>query len=197
MEKRSRPVRMLLALATAALAAGCGSEGSGGTADPATSAQPSASASAGAGDGGTRAATVEAACPLLTADEVTATLGSSSGTKLESTEGPVDNSEGQPEYTCTYGRAGTPVLEFKVIVAPGRAGSGADVINAIADASGVETESVDGLGEASVAYSGDGVRLLATSLAYEQEQRTLIFASPAIVPTEKLAELATLVLARV
>jgi hypothetical protein len=141
---------------------------------------------------------LETACPLLPADTVTKVLGSSRGTMLEGKEGPVDHSEGQSEYTCIYGRGGAEALSFKVLVSPGRSGNAKAIIDNIAKAAAVKTESVASLGEAAVTYvTGDGIRALATSVSYQSELRTLIFTAPVVVPKTKLTELARLVLAQV
>jgi hypothetical protein len=189
-----RRALLLLALTMMApLAVSCSPDGP--ALDAAT---PSAAGSPSATER-TRLGKVKEACVLLPAETVTKVLGSSKGTVLESKEGPVDDSHGQPEYTCIYyGRGAAEALSFKVLVSPGQGGNANAIIENIAKAARVKTESVAGLGEAAVTYvAGNGIRALATSLSYQTQLRTLIFTAPAVVPKAKLIELARLVLVQV
>lgn len=185
---------------TAALAAGCDDpDGHGGTTD---ANRPAAASSAASPPGRpsptaspVRLAKISGACPVLAPREVTATLGSSIGT-LAAREGPVDTSDGQSEYTCTYVRGSAEAFVFKLLVSPKRQGHAKDIIDAIAE-SGTAPEQLSGVGEAAVIYTDGGIRQLATARSYQTELRTVMFSGPSRFTKEQFTDLAALVLGRV
>jgi hypothetical protein len=182
----------VVAVAAATALAGCGTASSPeGAGSPTWS--ESAAPSAAAPTAPARLAEVTSACELLPAKVVIDLLGGNAQTRLKATEDPVENLEaGKRRYTCGYGRDGTVPFALTVSTRPGQASTATDAIDAIADASGVETRRVKARGthKGGVGYVNDGFRLVALAVPYEDELRLVIFTGPQIVPHSKIAEVA-------
>jgi hypothetical protein len=133
-------------------------------------------------------AKLTAACPLLTADELTQLLGGHA-TKLTATEAGVDGDSASPIYSCRYGADGKHPFETSVgkIDTTGITFSAKDAVDAFAgEGSGVHR--LDGIGEDAVFLKlSDGTAFAATATHTHGELRTATFAAPGIVPQQVMA----------
>jgi hypothetical protein len=193
-------LRISAACLMALAVAGCGAEsGTGGApAEWVSSATPDAP-KAPATSAPARLAKITAACKLLPADVVVDVLGGSAASKLTAKEDPVERlAEGRVRHGCAYGKGAQEPFSLIVSTRPNRAADAASAIEAIAEASGVKTTAIDGLGAGGVGYvTGDGIRVVAVAVTYEDELRLVIFSGPKVVPHAKFVEVAERVVVQV
>lgn len=180
---------------TAAVMAGMQLTGCGGGAAPQPTwvapATPSAPAGSAAAPSTTaRLARVTSACQLLPAPTVVKLLGGSTGTKLTAREEPIEKKSTSTRFQCVYGRGGQEAFALTISSMPDRAGTVTETIDAIAKSSGTRTTPVGGIGAGAVTFVDSGVRTLAAVVPYNTELRLIVVTTPAIVPNEKLAEVA-------
>jgi hypothetical protein len=198
----SRILRTSLLLYVVALAAGCSTTGratnprqsSPAVAQPAATTTASASAKTP-----TPVATLTAACPLLSVDELKTLLGGgASETKLEAVEDKPDRSGGYPSYTCEYGSSGKYPFAL-VVMGIKQAGFTPQVaVDAVAKGSDVKTHSTTGVGTAGVFYTTkDGYSVLAAGKRSHGQTRSVIFSAPGVVPEQKFIDVVRVVIDRI
>lgn len=159
---------------------------------PSHSATPAASAPAP-----TRSpvATVTAACPLLSTDELATLLGgANSQTAVTAVEGKADATHNFASHECKYGSGGKYPFDLVVTVVTDL--TPREGIAAIEK--GHTVHKVTGVGDAGTFYTeSNGQSLIAVAKVSHHETRTVIFSAPAVVPEQNFIDLAKLVLARV
>ncbi|MEH1125362.1 hypothetical protein [Micromonospora sp. CPCC 206061] len=199
-----RVLRISVACLMAFAVAGCGAESDGAGGSPAqwvSSATPDASDTpkAPATSAPARLVKITSACELLPAGVVVDVLGGSAASKLTAKEDPVERlEEGRIRHGCTYGKGSQEPFSLIVSTRPNRAADAAAAVEAIAEASGVKTTPIDGLGAGGVGYvTGGGIRVVAVAVTYEDELRMVIFSGPKVVPHAKLVEVAERVVVQV
>jgi len=142
-------------------------------------------------------ATVTAACPLLSIDDLKARLGGANGqTKVTAVESaPTSATASRRTSASTAAAASTRSTSSSRppsrLLATGR-------IDSIAKGSHVVINNVTGVGQAGTFFTdSDGGSLIAVAKLSHGETRTVIFSAPAVVPKQNFISLAKLVLDRV
>jgi hypothetical protein len=143
-------------------------------------------------------ATVTAACPLLSTDELKALLGgANSQTKITAVESAPDVSRGFATYECKYGSGAKYPFDLAVTTT-GQDFSPREGVAAIAKGSHVLIHDVTGLGQAGTFFTdSDGGSCIAVAKVSHGQTRTVIFSAPVVVPEQNFLKVATLVLSRV
>lgn len=142
-------------------------------------------------------AKLTAACGLLSAAELKTLLGGdASRTEVTATEDKPDPSGGTTSYTCKYGTSKQRPFALTVLgldlVTPKEA------INAVVKQLDVKAHGVTGIGTAAVFYTGkDNYSVLVANKRSHGQTRSVIFAAPSVVPEQKFADVAKLVISRV
>lgn len=198
----SRILRTGFLLCVVALAAGCSttSQATNPTQSSSTVAQPAATTTTSASAKmPTPVATLTAACPLLSVDELKTLLGGgASQTKLAAIEDKPDRSGGYPSYTCEYGSNGKYPFALDVMGIKQTGFTPQVAIDAIAKASNVKTHSTTGVGAAGVFYTTkDGYSVLAASKRSHGQTRSVIFSAPGVVPEQNFIDVVRVVIDRI
>jgi hypothetical protein len=143
-------------------------------------------------------ATVTAACPLLSTDELRTLLGGAkSQTKVTAVESAPDTNHDFASYECKYGSGGKYPFDL-VITATKQDFSPQEGIDAIAKGSHVVIHKVTGVGDVGTFFTdSDGESLIAVAKVSHRQTRTVVFSAPAVVPERNFINLAKLVLDRV
>lgn len=184
-----------------ALTAACSTTGhAAGWKEPSTAAAPPSATPAVTAPAGTPSpvATVTAACPLLSADELKALLGGAkSQTKVTATESAPDVSKGFATYECAYGSGGKQPYDLAV-TATRQDFSPREGIDSIGKGNHVVVHSVTGVGQAGKFFTdSDGTSVIAVAKVSHGQTRTVIFSAPAVVPEQNFINVAKLVLGRI
>ena len=195
MRKGHRTIGLLGATVVLLAASAC--SGDGQESAPAASWVAPASSSAASADGPKRVEQITSACKLLPAAVAVKVLGGTASTKLSAKEAPVEKTGAERRYTCSYVRGDREAFSFIVQTLPDEADRARESIDNIAQASGAQTTSIDNLGTAAVTYATGGGRILAVGVTYEKELRLLVFAGPAIIPQDRLTQLAEHIVAQI
>ena len=174
------------------LLAGCAAEDRSATQPPQTTSAPSATS------GPTQPTALTEACPLLSNDDLTRLLNNGKDAGLTAAEAAPEDDDGGKIYKCTYGKGGTTALELVAREFPANGGTAATAIDAVGKASEATTTPVTGVGEAAVFYpttDGTGV-VLAGAKTSGDNVRMVVLAGPKVLPQDKLADVATVVMER-
>jgi hypothetical protein len=124
--------------------------------------------------------------------------GGTSQTNVTAIEDKPNITDGYTSYNCKYGSNGKYPYGLGIQGIAQNGFTPPVAIDAIAKASKVAAHSVTGVGAAGVFYTlASGVSVLAVSKQSHGETRTVFFSAPAVVPAQKLIDLARLVIDRV
>jgi hypothetical protein len=142
-------------------------------------------------------ARVRAACPLLSAEELKALLGSSNRTALSTKEDKPERSKEATDYLCEYGSAGNfPfALDVSTYTVP------AFTPKMAVDAAGTEAvkrHRVSNVGSAAVFVRlKDNQSMLSAAKRSHGQTRMVLFVAPSNVPGRKFIQVTKLVLSRI